>query len=222
MRLLLWFLLQPVQTTGDYSTTINQGSGDFWGWVIGGAVIAAIAGTAWYKMRQIEKGCGSAGCIDGGYVFPFRDVQQAPQQQPQTIYLQQQPSVYQVLAQPQVIYVQQSPPMYLQSPPPQIHYLSAPQQAPQMHPQAPPAAHYLPAAPAHYQPSPQPAYPSRQPMSYYPGYSPDLDPYIEEYQPVYSLPARQPVGQLPPARASAIDEARRRFESERNEMKRRR
>jgi hypothetical protein len=78
---------------------------------------------------------------------------------------------------------------------------------------------YLPAPQTAYAPNPQTAQPqARQPMSYYPGAT--TEPI--DYQPqVYYLPASRPVGQLPPPRASAIDGARRRFEVEREEMRRR-
>jgi hypothetical protein len=56
-----------------------------------------------------------------------------------------------------------------------------------------------------------------EPQSYYPG------PTVEDYQPeVHYLPPQQPVGQLPPARASDIEEARRKWERECEEMKHRR
>jgi hypothetical protein len=84
--------------------------------------------------------------------------------------------------------------------PPQIHFL--PPQQPQIV--------YLPSAPPQYQPTPQPQ--AKPPVSYYPGHSPEPTDYPQE---IYYLPTSQPVGQLPPARASDIDEARRRFEMER-------
>jgi hypothetical protein len=71
-------------------------------------------------------------------------------------------------------------------------------------------------APPTYKPTPQPQ--GQAPVSFYRGYSPEPTEYPQE---IYYLPPAQPVGQHPPPRATAINEARRRFEREREEMKRR-
>jgi hypothetical protein len=63
------------------------------------------------------------------------------------------------------------------------------------------------------------------PQIYYtgPGADPYVVEYVEEYPPAKCISrGQQPVGQLPAPSASTIDEARRRFEKERSEMKRRR
>jgi hypothetical protein len=192
---------------------------EYWGPILAAGILAGflLAGRRGWKRAEAE--CGEPGCICGGErARAYREMRlAAPQSQPQ--YQYQQQSVY--VPQQQPIYMQAPQPIYIQVPQPEIRYL--PTQQPiylQSPPQSPPM--YLP-APQDQRPAPQAIYtpyPQAQaPQSYYAG----PPPIVEEYQPeVYYLPAQQPVGQLPPARASAIDEARRRFERERDEMKRRR
>jgi hypothetical protein len=102
-------------------------------------------------------------------------------------------------AQPQIIVIQQPAPQPVYQPQPQVIYLPAPTYQPQQ---------------VNGQNVQQPIR-GGAPQSYYPGPEPD---YPQE---VYYLPPSQPIGQLPPARASDISEARRRFEIEREEMQRR-
>jgi hypothetical protein len=163
------------------------------------------------EMRELERQarCGP-GCICGGENVRAR--QNAPPviQAPQPVY-QQQP-------QPQIIVFQQPAPQVMCQPQAQIYYLPA-QQPHAAYPPTQPQRIYLRTPDTAYAPYPQTAHPqAQQPMSYYPGQGPGPTDYPQE---AYYLPPSQPVGYLPPPRASAIDEARRRFEIELEEMKRR-
>lgn len=172
-----------------------------------------------HELKRIAR-CGP-GCICGGEnVQARRPISaQAPQPmmiyqpQPQAPMIIQQPTpqiIYLQAPTPQVVYQPQPQPIYIQAPPQQhqARQIPAPQSAaphPWQHPDHPPQTHV-------------PQRHDQQPTSYYPGYAPEP----EDYQPeVRYLPPSQPVGQFPPPRASAIDEARRAFEKER-EMERRR
>jgi hypothetical protein len=159
------------------------------------------------EMRELEQQarCGP-GCICGGE--NVRAYQHAVANQ-QAAYIQ---------APPQMIYVQAPAPVYLSAPQPQVVYLPSPrymQDQAQIPVQAQPR--YLPAArrvqPPQYQPREHYA-PPPQPMTYYPGPEPDYPEYQQHY-----LPPARIVGQLPPASASDIEEARRMFEIEKEEMK---
>lgn len=167
--------------------------------------------------REIEQRirCG-AGCICGGENVRQQKTGnnitsfQAPApliihaRQPQPVHYPQQQPVIVVLQQPapQPVYQQQPQVVYVQPPPQQPQYLPAPT----------------------YQPNEtrgnrmnHPNSSAYAPQSYYPGYSPSPDP-----QEVYRLPPQQPVGQLPPPKASDIAEAtRRKWERECEEVRRR-
>jgi hypothetical protein len=191
---------------------MEQFISEYWGPILAVGILAAFILPVWIRLRreaqEDRRTCGP-GCICAGenraeahqnVTVYVQNPQPNYQQQPQIVYLQapqapQQPQAPQVIylqapqqAQQQPVYLPEQP-IYLQAPPQdqrQVQYLPAPQYQPQHH------------------------YPAQQaPQSYYAG--PEAD-YPQE---VYYLPPSQPVGQLPPASAREVDEARRRLEKQR-------
>jgi hypothetical protein len=190
-----------------------------WAYLIIGGIAVALAIAARRKYRKAWE-CGP-GCICGGENLRTYQNAVAQQQSPAPLVIQApQPMAYQQPA-PQIIVLQAPGPQMLPQAQPQIIMLQAPAPQPQYQQPQAPQIHYLPAPEprATYSPTYQPT--PQAPMSYYLGHTPEPADYPQE---VHYLQPAQVVGQLPPPRADEIRaayEARRNFEREREEMRRR-
>jgi hypothetical protein len=177
-----------------------------WAYLIIAAVAVTLAVIARRKYQKAWE-CGP-GCICGGENVRARQSVGAAygQQQSAPLVIQAPQPIYQQQPTPQIIVLQAPPQIIPQQQAPQVVYVQAPQ--PQYAPAPQPQVVMIPAQTTpQYQPREiyqQPA----QLASYYPG----PEPIAAEYAPeIRYLPPAQLVGQFPPASASTIEEARRRW-----------